>query len=167
MSVGYLEIPGEATRRDYAVYVIVAQPRGTGEARLYVGKTGDNREGCNPIVSRVGNHFSFNKIHSQIRNKLVLNPADHNFKVFYVTFGNYVHPSESREGIDVINEMERQLNKLAQEAFGRMVMDPYEERTKLRRSKREARQTLATPERIHQLEELIEAVRKVVSRNSG
>lgn len=167
MGVGYLVIPGEATRRAYAVYIIIAQHRGTGKARLYVGKTGDNREGCNPVISRVGNHFSFNKIHSQMRNKLPLNPDDHDFKIFYVTFGDYVHPGESRRGIDVINEMERQLNGLAQKAFGGMVINAYEGRTRLRRWKREERQVLATPERMRQLKELIDAVRKALARSSG
>ena len=165
--LGYLEIPGEATRRDYAVYVIVAQHRKTGEARLYVGKTGDNRVGCNPVISRVGNHFSFNKVHSQVRNKLSRNPADHNFKIFYTTFGGYVNPSESRERIDVINEMERRLNKLTQNAFGRMVINPYEERTKLRRWKRKERQALATPERMRQLEDMVDAVRKKMETGSA
>ena len=65
---------GEATRREYAVYVMVAQHRETGDLYLYVGKTGDNKEGCNPVISRAGNHFSFNKVHSQMRNKFPSHP---------------------------------------------------------------------------------------------
>ena len=72
--VGHFRIPGEATRREYAVYVMVAQHRETGDLYLYVGKTGDNKEGCNPVISRAGNHFSFNKVHSQMRNKFPSHP---------------------------------------------------------------------------------------------
>ena len=61
--------PG-ALRRRFSVYVVVAQ--GDGKTTPYVGKTGDTREGCNPLISRCGNHFSYNKIHSQVRNKIEL-----------------------------------------------------------------------------------------------
>jgi hypothetical protein len=55
-------------KRQLVVYVVIA--RKGSDTRLYVGKTGDNREGCNPMISRCGNHFSYNRIHSQVRNKL-------------------------------------------------------------------------------------------------
>jgi hypothetical protein len=117
MSVGHFRIPGQATRREYAVYVMVARHRGSGEIHLYVGKTGDNKEGCNPVISRAGNHFSFNKIHSQMRNKLPSHPEEFDFDFFYSTFGQYVDPRETRQGIDLVNEMERQLNTLIQSRF--------------------------------------------------
>ena len=113
MKVHHFHIPGDATRREYAVYLIVACHRTTKAVRIYVGKTGDNREGCNPIISRAGNHLSFNPIHSQSRNQLG-NPEEYDFEFFFTAFGPYVPPSESRGGIDLVNEMERQLNLLAQ-----------------------------------------------------
>src|SRR3972149_8288037 len=42
------EINPEALRRQFSVYVVIAQ--GDGKSLLYVGKTGDNREGCNPLI---------------------------------------------------------------------------------------------------------------------
>src|ERR1700739_1933196 len=58
----------ESLKRKYSIYVVVAT--GAEDIQLYVGKVGDNRDGCNPLISRCGNHFSYNKIHSQIRNKI-------------------------------------------------------------------------------------------------
>ena len=45
-----------ALKRYFSVYIVKATDRNT--TYLYIGKTGDNREGCNPIISRCGNHFS-------------------------------------------------------------------------------------------------------------
>jgi len=70
MSVNRFTVPGHSTRREFAVYVVVARKPISDEFFIYVGKTGDNREGCNPVISRAGNHFSYNKIHSQVRNKI-------------------------------------------------------------------------------------------------
>lgn len=64
------EVPGFSTTQEWAVYIIVVKPLFSDEKFFYVGKVGDNRDGCNPIISRIGNHFSHNKIHSQMRNKL-------------------------------------------------------------------------------------------------
>jgi hypothetical protein len=98
----------ESLKRRYAVYVVVA--RSPANTRLYVGKTGDNREGCNPLISRCGNHFSYNDIHSQVRNKL----SDHERRDYTYIFDHF-DPYFEEEGrrrvaIDRINEMERWLN---------------------------------------------------------
>lgn len=102
--IHHFRVPGEATTREYAVYLMVATHRDTKRQRVYVGKTGDNFDGCNPIISRAGNHLSFNKLHSQTRNHIG-NPEDHDFDFFYTTFGVYTPKSESREGLSVINVM--------------------------------------------------------------
>jgi len=102
------EINPEALKRRFSVYVVVAQ--GDGKTLLYVGKTGDNREGCNPLISRCGNHFSYNKIHSQVRNKI---PTHEEWKYTYVFdhFDEYCDDiAERRSRIDRINEIERWLN---------------------------------------------------------
>jgi len=162
----HFHIPGRATRREYSVYVMLARHRQSGKVNLYVGKTGDNKDGCNPVISRAGNHFSFNKIHSQMRNKLPFPTEDCDFEFFYATFGPYVDPKVCRDGIDLINEMERQLSRLAHEAFGPVVIDPYEGKTKLRRWQRDKRDALATQERLSKLRELIEAVRAHIGSQS-
>jgi hypothetical protein len=166
MTVARLDIPGDATRRDYAVYVMVAVHRTTRETKLYVGKTGDNRKGCNPVISRAGNHFSFNKIHSQMRNHLQPNePSEYDFAYFYTTFGEYVDPSETRERIDIVNEMERRLNTLAQERFGAL-MNPYSGKH-VSPAKQAVRNQLATHDRLQQLSEVIAAVTTHVASING
>jgi hypothetical protein len=162
MNVGHFQIPGHATRREYAVYVMVARKYGTQDVRMYVGKTGDNKEGCNPVISRAGNHFSFNKIHSQMRNKLPGNPGEYDFDFFYTTFGEYVPPDQSRDGIDLVNEMERQLNQLVQAEFCGKLLNPYRAATPLRKWQRDKRLALATDDRLDQLRDLVAKVREHV-----
>jgi hypothetical protein len=157
-----LSIPGHATRRDFAIYIVVAKRRELPEIRLYVGKTGDNRDGCNPVISRAGNHFSFNDIHSQVRNKLGAPPHEFDFEYFYVTFDAYhVAESDRRSKIDVINEMERQANMLLQQQLPRdervLLMNPHKNARRLSASERNARAQIASAERMVILRELITA----------
>lgn len=124
MNSGHFHIPGDATRRRYGVYIMIARDRVTGHRSYYVGKTGDNRQGCNPIISRAGNHFSYNKMHSQIRN-LITAPEDSDFDFFYRTFSDYAWPLETRDSVDQINAFERHLNRRAQEVLGEALLNPY------------------------------------------
>ena len=102
------EVQSAALKRLFCVYVVIA--KNCDETLLYVGKTGDNREGCNPIISRCGNHFSYNKIHSQIRNK-INNHEEWSYVYVFDHFDDYSEdPIERRFRIDRINEMERFLN---------------------------------------------------------
>jgi hypothetical protein len=105
----------ESLKRKFSVYVVIAA--GEKDVKLYVGKTGDNREGCNPLISRCGNHFSYNKIHSQVRNKL----ADHENRKYTYIFDHFDDYSEDegkrRDSIDRINEMERWLNEKLQKSL--------------------------------------------------
>lgn len=156
--VRHFHVPGEAARREYAVYLIAARHRTTKSWRFYVGKTGDNREGCNPLISRAGNHLSFNPVHSQSRNHLG-NPEEYDFEFFFTTFGPYVPPSESREGIELVNEMERQLNQLAQEELGEIV-NPQKFTGYVSKTNREKRKLLVTPERLIQLRQLVSTVKE-------
>lgn len=101
-----ISIAPECLLRRFAVYVVIAKYKG--KTSVYVGKTGDNRSGCNPIISRCGNHFSYNRIHSQIRNKIAFHEK---WKYVYLFehFDRYYEKS-NRRSIDKINEMERWLN---------------------------------------------------------
>jgi hypothetical protein len=127
MGIFDFEIPAHTTRREWAVYVIVALHKTNHKKRFYVGKVGDNRDGCNPIISRIGNHFSHNKIHSQLRNKLN-NTTDYNYNIFYATFGEYNSKKEQFDK-DRINELERQLNKQIQkklsDKMNAELLNPY------------------------------------------
>jgi hypothetical protein len=126
MEIYEFEIPSHTTRREWAVYVIIARNRNGAKKILYVGKVGDNRDGCNPIISRIGNHFSHNKIHSQIRNKI---PAttEYDYKILYSTFGEYVQNQLNFK--DKVNELERQLNIYIQQNVEKLenveFLNPY------------------------------------------
>ena len=139
---------------------MVARHRTDQAVFLYVGKTGDNRAGCNPVVSRAGNHFSFNKIHSQMRNKLPVPPEECDFDFFYAAFDPYVDAPESRERIDVVNEMERRLNALCQEAFGDMVINPHRGAAWVAPRERARREEVATLQRVGQLQDLVRHVKE-------
>lgn len=160
MKVHHFHVPGEATSREYAVYLIVARHRKTKIVRVYVGKTGDNRDGCNPLISRAGNHLSYNPIHSQSRNYL-RDTEEFDFDFFFTPFGPYISPTESRDGIDLVNEMERQLNVRSQEAFGEIV-NPLKLSAYVPPAEREKRRKLVTPERISQLQQLIAEAKKLI-----
>lgn len=116
MELGSFKIPGHATKRKWAVYIFKAVPHNCSSTiKLYVGKVGDNREGCNPVISRVGNHFSHNKIHSQIRNKIKV-PEEYDYEYFYCHFDEYNEDCPDRsETREKVNELERELNRQVQE----------------------------------------------------
>ena len=168
MNTGHFPIPGEVTRREFAVYVVVARNRTTGNLRLYIGKTGDNREGCNPLVSRLGNHFSFNRIHSQLRNHLKPPLDDYDYDVFYSTLGQYPGKGQSRGLIDLTNEMERQVNQRAQKAFGRkMVLNPRQGIGYVSAAERQKRSAFLTREREAQLKVLLQRVARFLRRTQA
>jgi len=105
----------ESLKRKFAVYVVVA--RSSDNTKLYVGKTGDNNDGCNPLISRCGNHFSYNKMHSQIRNHLD-DHEDRDYIYVFDHFDDYPENDTARRAcIDKINEMERWLNEEIQKAI--------------------------------------------------
>ena len=117
----------ESIKRKFAVYVVIAV--GERDTRLYVGKTGDNNDGGNPVISRCGNHFSYNEIHSQIRNKLE-DHEDREYTYIFEHFDDYHEEKSARRVcIDRINEMERWLNEEIQVLVGSKVnvklLNPY------------------------------------------
>jgi hypothetical protein len=149
MSVYRFTVPGHSTRREFAVYIVVARRADGLEFSLYVGKTGDNRAGCNPVISRAGNHFSYNEIHSQVRNKL----EDHHlfdYEYFYVTFHPYDNENH-RSNVAVINEMERAANLELQSrlplAFMPCLLNRFKAAGYVGKAESAARRNLMTPER--------------------
>jgi hypothetical protein len=97
-------------KRRFSVYVVVAT--NGKNSYVYVGKTGDNREGCNPVISRCGNHFSYNNIHSQIRNKISKHES-RQYTYVFDHFDSYApNDTKRRVCVDRINEMERWLNSM-------------------------------------------------------
>lgn len=150
----------EALKRKFAVYVVVSKSRDN--TKLYVGKTGDNNDGCNPVISRCGNHFSYNKMHSQIRNYL----GDHEDRDYVYVFDHFDdYPADNaarRVCIDSINEMERWLNDEIQKAIvGRptvQLLNPFTGRSYLPLAERNKRALFRTAPRRVQIYGLVAAV---------
>ena len=156
----------ESLKRKFAIYVVVASTEA--HTYLYVGKVGDNREGCNPLISRCGNHFSYNKVHSQVRNKIV----DHEIRDYtyiFEHFDEYTANTEARRcAIDRINEMERWLNKEVQRAFmGRSdveLLNPYRGLGSLSETEHKKRQGFRNRESEEKVMAVAAAVLEVCSR---
>ena len=158
------EIHPEALRRRFFVYVVIAQ--GDGKSLLYVGKTGDNREGCNPLISRCGNHFSYNKIHSQVRNKIETY-EEWRYTYVFDHFDEYCDdPGERRARIDRINEMERWLNAEIQLAVRGCssieLLNPYSGVARYSRTEQQKRLAFRTSEAKRKLAAIVEKVRRVL-----
>ncbi|QED36702.1 hypothetical protein FK178_02770 [Antarcticibacterium arcticum] len=160
MEIGSFTIPGHATKRKWAVYIFKAVPHNSDEIiQLYVGKVGDNRAGCNPVISRVGNHFSHNKIHSQIRNK-IKTPEEYDYEYFYCHFDEYDEDCPERsETRERVNELERELNRKVQEKIENVkqveLLNPLKGTGYLARSKKEHRAQLLDLEEKAILQQLV------------
>jgi hypothetical protein len=168
LTVNSFDIPGNATRREFAVYIVVAKRSDTNDFRLYVGKTGDNREGCNPVISRAGNHFSYNKVHSQVRNKLGAPTDQFDYKYFYVTFFTYDPADIDRTTkVDVTNEMERMANELLQEhlayQFKDRLLNPRKGTGFVKQDERMKREQFRNQDRTQAVNNLVNAVLKYVT----
>ena len=157
------ELNSEALKRQFAVYVVIATDGETFD--LYVGKTGDNREGCNPLISRCGNHFSYNKIHSQVRNKI----PDHELKEYTYVFDHFGEYSENEEVrkplVDLINEMERHLNEeicnLAKRLSGCHIHNPFSGKHVSKKEKLR-RYALRTQDTSAKIMEIVAEVERVI-----
>lgn len=136
----------ESLKRRFSVYVVIA--KGPHDTKLYAGKAGDNREGCSPIISRCGNHFSYNKIHSQVRNKI----GDHEDREYTYVFDHFDDYTDDiakrREAIDRINEMERwlieQVQELVKDAADTELLNPYSGNGDVRKPERAKRSAFRT-----------------------
>ncbi|WNO11165.1 hypothetical protein [Teredinibacter sp. KSP-S5-2] len=158
----------EAIKREFSVYVVIAS--NDVEIDLYVGKTGDNREGCNPIISRCGNHFSYNKIHSQVRNKI---PDHENKEYTYVFdhFGAYTEDEHQRKQlVDQINEMERflnqEINELSKEFELCVLHNPYSGKYGVNASERNKRAAFRTQENTNRINAIVNTVREILVNKS-
>ncbi|MBH0178159.1 MAG: hypothetical protein HP491_09900 [Nitrospira sp.] len=165
MAYKFTLIP-ESLKRKFAVYVVIAE--GSGDTKLYVGKTGDNREGCNPVISRCGNHFSYNKIHSQVRNKI----PDHEDREYTYVFDHFDEYSEDvsqrRDAINKINEMERWLNEeiqgLVHGAIDMELLNPNSGNGHVRRSERTKPSVFRTEEAQRKISGIVSEVKHLIRR---
>lgn len=158
------ELNNESLKREYAVYVVVVKSQDG--ITLYVGKTGDNREGCNPIISRCGNHFSYNKIHSQIRNKIE-NHESCQYTYVFDHFGCYSEVEELRiESVNQINEMERWLNQEIQHMVSSrmhcVVANPYKGSGFIKNPEKKKRFSYRTASNEKAIKAIVEAVTKII-----
>jgi hypothetical protein len=151
----------ESIKRRFAIYVVVA--KSAHNTKLYVGKTGDNNDGCNPVISRCGNHFSYNDIHSQVRNKL----EDHEEREYTYVFDHFDEyhscKSDRRICIDRINEMERWLNQEIQAAFSSTkdiaLLNPYSGVGHVPSAEKDRRRKFRTDECGTKIKSIVSAVR--------
>ncbi len=156
----------ESLKRQFAVYVVIA--KGRDDTKLYVGKTGDNREGCNPVISRCGNHFSYNKIHSQVRNKI----PDHEYREYTYVFDHFDEYTDNddqrREAIDKINEMERWLNEEIQESINGVadveLLNRHLGNGHVRKSDRNKRSAFRTQEAQRKIAGIVAEVKRELGR---
>jgi len=158
------ELNNESLKREYAVYVVVVKAQDG--ITLYVGKTGDNREGCNPIISRCGNHFSYNKIHSQIRNKIE-NHETCQYTYVFDHFGCYSEVEELRvESVNQINEMERWLNQeiqlMVRMRTNCIVANPYKGSGLIKKLEKEKRFSYRTTSNEKAIKGIVEAVARIL-----
>ena len=147
-------------KREFAVYVVIVH--GKQKTTLYVGKTGDNREGCNPIISRCGNHFSYNKIHSQVRNKIDSH-EDCEYTYVFDHFGEYSDDKHERKNqIDQINEMERWLNlemqRLSKIYENCVVANPYKGAAYVKKTEKARRKSFRTSANQLKIASIVDAV---------
>lgn len=157
MEIGHFKISGHSTKRNWAVYIFVATPKNKSDKNiLYVGKVGDNRAGCNPVISRVGNHFSYNKIHSQIRNAIP-DTENYDYEYFYCHFDKYETEKELWEnGREKTNELERELNRIVQKNMDKTksyLLNPFGGKS-VSKAEKERRAELLTDEEKEMLEKL-------------
>jgi len=150
----------ESLKREFSVYVVIIHSNS--KTKLYIGKTGDNREGCNPIISRCGNHFSYNHIHSQIRN-VVENHEDCDYTYIFNHFGKYSNDKIVREKqIDEINEMERWLNieiqKLPNKFSYCTVVNPFKNSSRISIKEQEYRNSFHTSYNEIKIKDIVETV---------
>ena len=133
--------PSEAIKRKWAVYIIVASHKISGHRMAYIGKVGDNRDGCNPILSRIGNHFSHTKTHSQMRKHMGTVVDDHCYEAFFTHFGCY--ESGNKESRYHIDECERELVRYAKaqektQQTLKVINDAVKSETKKQKAERQA-----------------------------
>jgi hypothetical protein len=158
----------ESLKRRFAVYIVIA--KGCEDMKLYVGKTGDNREGCNPIISRCGNHFSYNRVHSQVRNKI----PNHEFREYtyiFDLFDEYYEDNQRRrEAVDRINEMERWFNQEVQEIVagidGCELLNPYLGRGGVSRTERSKRSAFRTDEAEKKIMSIVADLQQEIGENA-
>jgi hypothetical protein len=161
--IGDFVVPGHSIRRSFSVYVVVAEPHENGSPlKIYVGKTGDNRSGCNSVITRFGVHVSFVRDAPLRKNHFKEELPNFDYRIFYAHFDIYDADSPARDPIDAINEMERALNQIAQEKAGEPsryeVVNPYKGKGYCSREKRAKLAALRTPERMERLSALWEKV---------
>jgi hypothetical protein len=159
----------ESLKRRFAVYVVVAN--GRVDTKLYVGKTGDNRDGCNPLISRCGNHFSYNKVHSQVRNK-ISDHEDRKYTYIFDHFDEYHHClPERRLAIDRINEMERWLNQEIQDAIRGVdhceLLNPFSGSVYVPSAERSRRSAFRTEEAHKKIVGIVAEMKREIGPNSS
>ena len=120
------------------------------------------------MISRCGNHFSYNKIHSQVRNKLEAH-EDWSYTYIFDHFDDYPEEEDARRiCIDRINEMERWVNveaqKLAKCYKDVSVLNPYAGAGYVSKAEKARRMEFRTEEALAKGQGIIDGVKEVLGR---
>ncbi|MDH5720341.1 MAG: DUF5615 family PIN-like protein, partial [Spirochaetia bacterium] len=124
----------------------------------------DIREGCNPIISRCGNHFSYNEIHSQVRNK-ISNHENREYTYVFEHFGKY--DEENKAVLTALtNEMERRLNIEMQALIDKYenckTVNSYKGTGYVSRKERERRESFRTPDYKAKIQSIVKVVKSEI-----
>lgn len=166
MTVQTFNVPGEATRREYAIYAVIARPRRKGKILLHTGNTGDFKRNCNPVLCWAGNHFSHNVIHAHKTIKISASPEQYDYEFLWSVFEGWKDDDKGRERVELVNEMERELNRRLQVLFtdGKKaeLTNPHAGTGNIMKVEKLRRLSFHSKKRFDQVQELVDQVVKGV-----
>lgn len=162
MAVQSFSLSGDVTRREYAIYAIVATPRKKGKVLVHLGNTGDFKRNCNPVICWAGNHFSYNVIHNHKTIKVASNPELYDYEFLYSVYDTWKDDDKGRERVELLNEMERELNRRLQDALKDSkkaeLTNPHAGTGNINKAERLRREAFHNKKRDEQVVELLEEV---------
>ncbi len=171
MAVQSFTLPGESTRREYAIYAVVATPRKKGKVLVHAGNTGDFKRNCNPMICWAGNHFSYNVIHNHKTIKINTAPDQYDYEFFYSVYDNWKDDDKGRERVELLNEMERELNRQLQGALKdnkkAELTNPHAGTGNISKAERLRRESFHNKKRDDQVLELLQVVMAAVKKAAG
>ncbi len=171
MAIQTFILPGEATRREYAIYAVIAIPRKKGKVLVHTGNTGDFKRNSNPLVCWAGNHFSYNVIHNHKTIKITESTDQYDYTFLWSVYEAWKDDDKGRERVELLNEMERELNRQLQELLKNSkkaeLTNPHLGTGNINKSERIRREGFHNKKRVDQVIELASVVMDAVKKVAG